>query len=134
MKNIHDIKEEQQNKVSELIKNCSVFFAFSNEQFQKNKTPKQEGEKYVHLGMGGYLPKSQLDNYLNGLELIDKWYKAETKETKLRKENIIYELANHESWYTGSIDEALEALGEDYTRAEVLAVFRSEYNKQTVNL
>ena len=75
MKNLNEIKSEKETKVSELIKNCLMFFAFSNEQFEQNKTPLQEGEKYVHLFAGAYMPKGQVDNYLNGMEAINKWYK-----------------------------------------------------------
>lgn len=130
IQDIHQLKEERQNKVSDLIKACLMFFAFSNDQFEKNKTPLQEGEKYVSTGYGGYLPKGQIQNWINGGKEIDKWYKSAVKDNKLRKANIIYELSNHEAWYTGEIEDTLNALGEDYTAAEVQQVFNSEYNKQ----
>jgi len=44
-KTLHEIKAEKETKVSELIKKCLMFFAFSNEQFAENKTPLQEGEE-----------------------------------------------------------------------------------------
>jgi hypothetical protein len=129
MKNLSAIKAEKENKVSELIKACSMFFAFSNEQFEKNKTPLQDGEKYVSLGAGAYMPKSQVDNWIKGSKDIDIWYKAALKGNKLRYQNIAYELANHEAFYTCSIDDTLEALGPDYSREEVQAVYWKEYKK-----
>lgn len=132
MKTVNQIKDEKEQKVSELIKKCSMFFAFNNDQFNENKTPLQEGEKYVSFGAGAYLPKSQVDNFLNGSDNIDKWYKAEIKANKARKANIIYELSNHEAWYTMDIQDTLQALGEDYTEEEVKKVFWAERKNQSV--
>lgn len=128
--NLSDLKERKENKVSELIKDCSMFFAFSTEQFHENKTPLQEGEKYVSLGAGTYMPKGKVDTYLNGIKAINKWYKAAVKDNKLRKENIIYELNNHEAFYTYDIESTLDALGSDYTEQEVRQVFNAERNNQ----
>lgn len=130
MKSINEIKEEQQRKVDTLIKDCKVFFAFSNEQFQANKTPLEEGEKYVSIGAGGYMPKGQVEKFKNGMDNIDIWYKQSIKANKARKQNIAYELANHEAYYTCSIDDTLEALGSDYTREEVQEVYNKERKKQ----
>lgn len=128
--NITDLKVEKQNKVDALITSCKVFFAFSNEQFTSNMPTLEEGDKIVSMGAGGYLPKSQVQNWIDGMDAISKWYKSATKSIKLRKQNIAYELSNHEAYYTGDISDTLDALGEDYTRAEVLEVFYKERRKQ----
>lgn len=130
--NLAAIKEQKEAKVSQLITDCSMFFAFSNEQFHKNKTPLQEGEKYVSLGAGAYMPKGKVDTYLNGIKAINKWYKAAVKDNKLRKENIIYELNNHEAFYTYELEDTLAALGSDYTEQEVRQVFNAERDNQIV--
>lgn len=125
MKTIPEIKHEQETKLSELFKLCGVFFAFSNNQFDENKTHLQEGEKYVSIGAGGYLPKGKAKLFADGIDDLDKWYKAEIKANKARKAHILYELNNHEAYYTHDIESTLECLGEDYTREEVLKVFRN---------
>lgn len=126
---INEIKAEKSKRYDDLIKETSIFFAFNNEQFHKNKTPLQEGEKYVSIGAGGYMPKGKVNQYLEGVKLIEKWYKTAIKESKLRKQNIAYELNNHEAFYTNDITDTLESLGSDYTKEEVLEVFRSEQKK-----
>lgn len=126
MKTIPEIKKEQEDKMSELFKLTGVFFAFSSKQYEENKTPLEDGEYYVSMGGGGYLPKSKQKTFFDGLYDLDKWYKAEIKVNKARKEHILYELNNHEAYYTGCIQSTLECLGEDYTEAEVLAVFRNK--------
>lgn len=125
MKSLGQIKTEKQAKVDQLFKDCGLFFAFSNEQFHANKTPLKEGEKYVHIGAGGYLPKGQVDNFTKGMAEIEKWFKAEIKENKARKDLIVYELNNYECMYTGDIEPALAALGEGFTKEEVWGVYRS---------
>lgn len=130
MKTLHELKSEKESKVSALITDCSMFFAFSNEQFAENKTPLQEGEKYVSLGAGAYMPKSKVTVYLDGIKAINKWYKLAVKDNKVRRENIVYELNNHEAFYTFDIESTLNALGEDYTKTEVMQVFNVERNKQ----
>lgn len=129
MKTLHDIKKEKETKVGELITLCAIFFAFSNEQFTENKTPKKEGEKYLSLGAGAYMPKDNYPKWEQGIKDINKWYKAEIKAGKMRKEAIAYELANHEAYYTGEIEATLEALGSDYTEEEVREVYRTESKK-----
>jgi hypothetical protein len=122
--NIAEIKKQKEANFNKLITDCKVFFAFSNEQFAKNKTPLQEGEKYISIGAGGYMPKSMVDAFRAGSKQIEKDYKEAIKAHKQRKENILYELNNHEAFYTNDIEETLEALGSDYTRSEVMEVFK----------
>lgn len=131
MKTISEIKKEQSEKYGENITKCGMFFAFSNDQFEQNKTPLKDGDKYVHIGAGGYLPKSNVDLWLDGCDKVRQWYKEETKNAKIRRQNIAYELSNHEAYYTGDIEDSLNALGSDYTREEVLEVYRKEKLKCT---
>lgn len=127
---IPELKIEKEQKVSQLMKDSLLFFAFSNDQFRENKTPLQEGEKYVHIGAGGYLPKGKLDSFLDGMEQINKWYKDAIQSNKLREANILHELINHESFYIGDIEDAMSALGEGYTKEEVKKVYDENYQQQ----
>lgn len=123
--NIAEIKKQKEKKTHDFMTECKIFFAFSNEQFEKNKIPLDEGDKYVSIGAGGYMPKSLVKKFDEGLKAINKEYKDAVKEHKLRKENILYELKNREAFYTGEIEETLEALGSDYTAEEVMEVYRA---------
>lgn len=130
MKNLQQIKSEKEASVSNLLESCGVFFAFSNEQFNEGKTPLQEGEKYVSMGAGGYMPKGKVDTYLKGIKEINKQFKKDIAESKeLRYAHIAYELNNHEAYYTMDIENTLSALGEDYKAKEVQAVFNKESAK-----
>lgn len=130
MKTISEIKREREVRTSAAIKANGVFFAFSNEQFEEGKTPLKEGEKYVSIGMGGYMPKGNIAQWRKDLDEIDAWFKAKTAPEKIRRDYIAYELNNHEAYYTGDIEDTVEALGEDYTNEEVWKVFQEEYASQ----
>lgn len=128
-----EIKQQYQEKLSKLFKECGVFFAFSNEQFIENKTPLKEGEKYVSMGHGGYLPKSKVDAYINGIKELNKWEKAEIKKEKDGiEQHILYELNNHECFYVGDIEDVVEIL--PYSRKEILKVYNKYKEEYYANL
>lgn len=126
MKNHIELKKEKQTKFDNLLTDCKVFFAFSNEQFEKNKTELKEGEKYVSIGGGGYMPKSYVQTYLDGSKEIEKWYKKTIKEGKQQDAEILYELNNHECFYTGSIEDVLYL---PYSREKIMKVYNENYKK-----
>jgi len=118
------IREQKQTDTNNLFTSLGVFWAFSNKQFDENKTPLQEGEKYVDIGGGGFIPKHNVDALIEGMKTIDKTFKQATKDAKMREKHILYELNNHECFYTGDITDAVEVLGEDYTEQEVRNVYK----------
>lgn len=123
---------KRQKDTNDLIEECGIFFAFSREQFEegKKKINLEEGEKLVDIGFGGFIAEKNIDKYLEGLKKIDLEFKEAMKDEEARKNYILYELNNHEAFYTGSIESTLEALGEDFTKEEVLEVFNKEkHNK-----
>lgn len=118
-----DANVKRHEDTEKLFKDLLVFWAFSKEQFKKNKTPLSENDKYVSIGAGGFIAKSNVDKLIDGMKKINKEFKKAMKDKKARIEYIKYELNNHEAYYTRSIDSTMEALGEDFTREEVLSVF-----------
>ena len=70
--NITEAKKAKSEMMSELFKKCGVFFAFSNQQFEENKTPLLEGEKYISLPGGGYVPGRFKEMFLAGMDEIKK--------------------------------------------------------------
>lgn len=132
MTNLHDLKKQKQEKVNSLLNEVQVFWAFSTEQFKEghDKLTLQKGDKLVSIGAGGFMPKSKVDAFIDGMKAINKWFKSAVKDNKVRRENIIYELGNHEAWYTGELEDTLNALGSDYTLEEVREVYNKEYVKQ----
>ena len=126
--NIQEIKATKAKMVNENLDKHRVFFAFSDSQLAegKKKINFQEGEKLVHIGHGGYMPKSLVDGFIKGMEEANQWFKDQIKANDQRRAHIAYELANHECYYTGDIDSAVSALGDDYTFDEVHEVYIQE--------
>jgi len=129
MKSLEELKQQEKNKHTELFHKVGLFWAFSNQQFQENKTPLKEGEKYVSIGAGGYLPKGNVDQFLKGMEDIKKWYNGEIKKNKSEEAEIIYELYNHECFYTNDISDVIEMFEGTYTREQIIKAYYKEMKK-----
>ena len=119
MKTLNDYTSE---KISAVMEKYGAFFAFSKSQFEENQV---EGVKYVRDGSGMIAPK---DTYKQLSQEIEDLYKegikqdiAENGLTAIIKR----ELGNYECYYTGEIDDAVEAL-EEYgvSYDDVMTVFQ----------
>ncbi len=124
------IKQKRSDDTNALFTTLGVFWAFSNEQFKEglSKTTLLPGEKLADIGAGGYMPRHNYDALVQGMKAIEKTFKQAIKDAKARTEHILYELNNHECFYTGNIESACEALGDDYKTSEVAEVYK-EYKK-----
>ncbi len=129
MKTLTEIRKEEEEKHTQLFSECGLFWAFSNEQFATNKTPLQEGEKYVSIGAGGYMPKHNIDKFEKGMKEIGKWRKGEIKSNKLQYKQIAYELSNHECYYTGDISDVVDLFAGTYSAEQI----RKVYDKERLN-
>ena len=115
---LRDLKEA---KFSQLSKDCGLFWAFSNKQFDENKTPLKAGDKYVHIGGGGYLSKSNADKLMKGIDELNAWYKREMEKENLVEEEILYEINNHECYYTGDLTDVFDIL--PYPKQQIIEVY-----------
>lgn len=122
MKSLQDYREKAQ---TQLFAKTGAFFAFSTKQFEEQK---KEGVKYVSCGAGMVCPKESVKELSDGIEKIGR--EAREKDLKENgKENIIIrELYDYESFYTGEIDSARDALTPyGITTEEIVAAYRKEY-------
>ena len=119
------IKKEKEKMTTELLEKCGVFFAFSDKQFDENKTPLKEGEKYVSIGGGGYMPKGSIKAFEEGMKAINSYGKQKVKKGNLQETEILYELQNHECFYTGDISDVVDLFEGTYTVKQI----RDVYNK-----
>jgi hypothetical protein len=111
--------EEQQTKV---FSDTGSFFAFSDSQFEKQK---QENVIYVAVGAGLICPKEHAEDVVARLDSIYTTAIAQDLAENGKDGVIERELANHEAYYTGDIEDTVYAL-EDYgiTNTEILAVYK----------
>ena len=128
MKKIEIINQEVQEKNEVLNKECGLFWAFSNEQFAENKTPLKEGEKYVSIGHGGYLPKSNVDKLIKGWDDIKIWRTKQIKFLKDAPRAILYEINNHESFISGDLRDIYELFEGVYSQDFIDKVYKDNYH------
>jgi len=82
-----ELKKLKEEMMSELFRKCGVFFAYSTEQFEENKTPLADGEKYISIEGGGFFPSSNKELFLSGM--------AEIKKIKAtRQKPVVYDVAD----------------------------------------
>lgn len=101
-----------------------VFFAFSQEQFDKSKI---DWLDYVSAWMWMFLPKETAKETLEAYRQHNENEKKRRIEEVWLKNIILCELDNHECYYTGDIEDAMETL-EHYgaTREQVMQVFKNK--------
>lgn len=121
---ISEIHEGQQKKLSALFEELGIFFAFSKQQFEKSR---KEGVEYAS-GFGGMIiPKENVKLVKGRLDRIHEETAALMREHIPREEYILYQLYNHEAFYTWEISDALEAVRAYYpecTPEETWKVFQ----------
>ena len=121
-RSLGEIRKERDDRATALFEKTGVFFAFSNEQFEKNKTQLREGEKYVAIGSGGYLPKGNRAELDAGFAEIEKWYDGEIDANELGDAEVMYEIHNHECYYTGDFEDVVEMFEGRYTREQIMKI------------
>lgn len=111
-----------------LFKELGVFFAFSNKQFEEQRQP---GVDYCTvLDAGDCVPKSNAAEFAQRLSSLHKEFRKKQLTEKGIEKIIEEELVNHECFYTGEIDDAVEALaGYEVTYDAVEDVYRKVAHK-----
>ena len=93
--------------VTELLRKTGAFFAFGNAQFEEKQV---EGVTYCSLGAGMICPRDNAQELVDGLENITLAGIQKDLEENGRAAVIRRELFNHECFYVGSIEGAVDAL------------------------
>lgn len=116
-----------QDKLTKIIDDCKVFFAFSEKQLVEGlEKINEKRENVVLTGMGGIIPRENLTKYHEETKKLNEWLIQEVK--KLNPNEVIrYELNNYEAYYTGDISTAYEVLKDyGFTKEDVLNVFHNK--------
>lgn len=116
-----EMKRRHEKEYNDFVKD-SMFFAFSNEQFDKgleklNISKEEAKEKICSTGAGGYLLKTKVQERRDIFKRWEEEQKELTKDFNFAKEMFLYELQNHEYCITYDLTDTLDALG--YTIEEI---------------
>lgn len=106
MKYLSDYTEDA---ISETMKKHGAFYAFSTSQFNENKV---EGVTYIQTGSGMLVPK---ENIKVLIEEMNKIYEDGIKQDMAENGLVAIikrELSNYECYYSGEIEDAVDALKE----------------------
>jgi len=126
MKTYNQIKSTHQTNYNKILEQNQVFWAFSDEQLQKGikKYNINKDNKMVSIGMGGYMPLKYNKRIQEQMKEEDKRYKKELKEMREEQDGaILYELNNHECFYTGDIEDVVTLFKGIFTPAKIKKVF-----------
>lgn len=137
---IRKAKQEYSDKYNDYINKCGVFWAFGNKQFEENRTHKRKTLKddsqmfknYLSIGAGGYIhkkDKQKLDEFLTN---IAPKLKKDFLEQVDKGTFVLYELLNHEAYYTYDIEDTIDTMKgyyKDITEEYIQKIFRKHANK-----
>lgn len=121
------IKLEHEGAISAILERNQVFFAFSNEQLEKGKAEigVKEDKELTGIGAGGFIKRANIKAFADDMDKEAKHYREELKQAKLAKnEAILYELRNHECFYTGDIEPVVDKFKGIYTIKDIQAVYK----------
>ncbi len=112
---------------NELFEKLGAFYAFSTDQFKKQR---KEGVKYTGLGSGTIVPTENAKALVEGIKKVLEEGIAKDKKENGDEAIIIRELANHESYYTGEIEDTVDALDMyGYSKEKIRAIYVAQCNK-----
>lgn len=120
-----ELNKQVQDRLTIIFDDLGVFFAFSDKQFKEGA---KDEKNIVSIGMGGFIPKKNVPEYIRRAGELEQWRKSEMQKQKA-EQVIEYELANHEAYYTGDITDTFEALKDHYTLEQIREVYQKTYNK-----
>lgn len=107
-KDFYTLKNEYDKKYNEEFNKTGVFWAFTDAQFDENKTHKNAPDsEYLNVGLGGYIHKSNKEKLNNFNNIIAPKLKKEFANSIDINDLIDYELVNHECYYTYDYSEVI---------------------------
>ena len=131
MKKFYKMKQKYDKKFNEELNKTGIFWAFSNKQFEENKTHKDvPNDEYLAVGAGGYIHKSNIEKFNYFFEVVEPKLKKDFISKIDINDLIRYELDNHECYYTGDyycIVPIIADYLENYTHDEVVNLVKKVY-------
>lgn len=125
-KTITQIKTKWNTDMMELFESLGIFFAFSNEQYDKNK---KKGIDYVTDGQGLVIPKQNVRIYYDRLHAIIEEMKIELHKNVSMDEYIYYELESYRCFDSGNFREIFQLIETFYPQCTLKDIKRVFYSR-----
>ena len=119
--------------ISKALDKAQAFFAFSDKQVEEGKAKQglTDDIKLVSLGMGMICPQDTGKQLLKDIDKAHKDGIAQDIKENGKEAIIKRELYNHEAFYTGEIDQTVDALSEyNFSAGDILDIYKLENAKQ----
>lgn len=115
------LSDYTQDGITALLNQYGAFFAFGTKQFDEQK---KEGVQYVDCGAGLICPKEHAKALCDGI-IANGDQAVQQDIAENGKDKIIErELYNHEAFYTGDIEQTVDALSlYGFTENDVRAIY-----------
>lgn len=133
-----ELKKQKEEDYNNILGACGVFWAFSKDQFKEGieKSRREgflnEGEKVARIPLGGFCPVKNIAKLTQGIKEANEKHRQGLKELRKEKQEtqkaILYELNNHECFYTGDVEPVVEIFKNVYTKKQIVEVFK-KFNK-----
>lgn len=134
--NFEKEREIYSSRYNEELNKTGIFFAFTKQQFEENKIPKDKTEGFISCGVGMYIHKSNKSNLDNFFNITEKELQKDFLSKTTIEEMIQYELINHECYYTQEPLEILdlikgyyEEIPEEEIKAKIESIYSKNYEK-----
>ena len=133
----NELKKEYDEKYNKGLKETGIFWAFSNQQFDENKTHKDAPDnEYIRIFAGGYIHESNKEKLDNFFKVIAPQLKKDFTDKIDIDDLIDYELINHECYYTGDYEDILSIIKQYYKNIsdeelleKIRKIYLKNYNK-----
>ena len=126
---VWEIEEQLSQEVSKINKECGVFWAFDKKQYEKERTPLEEGDKYVRVLGGGLMPSKNVPMLKQKFKEWDALKEKLYKDNVTPEKEISYHLSNFECYYTGDITPAIIHFAGKYTEEQIYKVYKDTYHE-----
>lgn len=104
-------KQEYDDKYYKGLSDTGLFYAFSDESFEKQKKPGTTAENYTsYFGVGDVIHLDDVPKLEHFLTEVAPKLKKEFLAKTSKDDFILHELKNYECAYTGDISEAVESV------------------------
>lgn len=122
-------RDRHQKKINDFLSKYA-FFAFNPEQFMEGLGRLHASKEDVtRFCPGGYMVRAKVPDYLKLAEDLRKERDQAAKDPAFAFDMFRYELANHEYSYTGSAEDAIDALGYTFDEIRADPVLNEALNK-----
>ncbi len=128
MKSLNHYTDEA---ITKALNDYGAFYAFSDAQFEEQRDPAREKSEYARGPSGLIVPKDNAEALISAMQdAVAYGITARLLDYPLN-DIIAYELGNYECYYSGDIQDAVDALKPyNVTYDDVVSVYNNTKNDQ----